>query len=61
MIHQKKKKTSSLLKKIHDIASGMYDSVHAIIKRLRPPALDHLGLIDAVDSLIDQWSIANPM
>ena len=38
----------------------MYDSVHAIIKRLRPPALDHLGLIDAVDSLIDQWSIANP-
>ena len=56
----KEKKDISLLKKIHDIASGMYDSVHAIIKRLRPPALDHLGLIDAVDSLIDQWSIANP-
>ena len=56
----KEKKDISLLKKIHDIASGMYDSVHVIIKRLRPPALDHLGLIDAVDSLIDQWSIANP-
>jgi PAS domain S-box-containing protein len=56
----KENKEINLLKKIHDIASGMYDSVHIIIKRLRPPALDHLGLIDAIDSLIDQWSIANP-
>ena len=48
------------MKKIHDIALECTTLFTSIIKRLRPPALDHLGLIDAVDSLIDHWSIANP-
>ena len=35
----------------------MYDSVHVIIKDSDHQVLDHLGLIDAVDSLIDNGQL----
>jgi len=36
-------------------------SIRALIKHLRPPALDSLGLIGAVERLINDWKKLNPL
>lgn len=38
-------------------ANQLYDNMHAMIPRLRPLALDSLGLIEAVADLIDDWRL----
>lgn len=45
---------------IVDVTSRIYDMVHSIIRELRPSALDHLGLADAITDLCDQHRRANP-
>ncbi|MBA4740081.1 MAG: PAS domain S-box protein [Burkholderiales bacterium] len=45
---------------IVDVTSRIYDMVHSIIRELRPSALDHLGLEDAITELCDQHRKANP-
>jgi two-component system, NarL family, sensor histidine kinase UhpB len=39
---------------IVDVASHIYDVVHSMIRKLRPSALDHLGLSDAIAELVAQ-------
>jgi two-component system sensor histidine kinase UhpB len=40
---------------IVDTADHLYDAMHSIIPRLRPLALDSLGLEDALDDLVAGW------
>ena len=35
------------------VAGHIYDVVHGIIRQLRPSALDHLGLREAVEDLVE--------
>ncbi len=45
---------------IVEIANHVYDVVRSMMQRLRPAALDVLGLRDAVGDLVDQWRRRNP-
>ena len=45
---------------IVEIANHVYDVVRSMMQRLRPAALDALGLRDAVGDLVDQWRRRNP-
>jgi len=45
---------------IVDISNHLYDVVRSIMQRLRPAALDALGLRDAVVDLVTQWRRRNP-
>lgn len=45
---------------IIDISNHVYDVVRSIMQRLRPAALDALGLRDAVGDLVGQWRRRNP-
>ena len=45
---------------IVDISDHVYDVVRGIVQRLRPAALDALGLGDAVGELVRQWRRRNP-
>ena len=45
---------------IVDISNHVYDVVRSIMQRLRPAALDALGLRDAVGDLVNQWRRRNP-
>ena len=45
---------------IVSIAGHMYDSVHGIIRQLRPSALDHLGLREALEDAIGSWEQRHP-
>jgi two-component system, NarL family, sensor histidine kinase UhpB len=45
---------------IVDISNHVYDVVRSIMQRLRPAALDALGLPDAVGDLVNQWRRRNP-
>ena len=45
---------------IVDISNHVYDVVRSIMQRLRPAALDALGLRDAVVDLVTQWRRRNP-
>lgn len=38
-------------------SNQLYDSMHAMIPRLRPLALDSLGLVEAVADLVDDWRL----
>jgi len=42
------------------VASHIYDVVHGIIRQLRPSALDHLGLQEAVEDVVSTWSERHP-
>jgi two-component system, NarL family, sensor histidine kinase UhpB len=42
------------------VASHIYDVVHGIIRQLRPSALDHLGLKDALEDLVGTWRQRHP-
>lgn len=45
---------------IVEVATHIYDVVHSIIRQLRPSALDHLGLSDAIHDVVDQYRRQNP-
>src|SRR5262249_21357154 len=45
---------------IVEISNHVYEVVRSMMQRLRPGALDALGLRDAVSDLIDQWRRRNP-
>jgi glucose-6-phosphate-specific signal transduction histidine kinase len=45
---------------IVEVTSRIYDMVHSIIRELRPSALDHLGLEDALTELCDRYRKSNP-
>ncbi len=45
---------------IVDVAGRIYDSVHGIIRQLRPTALDHLGLGETLEEAVDQWRRVHP-
>jgi PAS domain S-box-containing protein len=45
---------------IVNVASHIYDVVHGIIRQLRPSALDHLGLREAVEDLVSIWRSRHP-
>jgi hypothetical protein len=40
---------------IVQVAGHLYDVVHGIIRQLRPSALDHLGLQDALEGWVETW------
>lgn len=45
---------------IKEIASRLYDDMHAIVRRLRPVRLDVLGLADAIRETVTAWRARNP-
>jgi glucose-6-phosphate-specific signal transduction histidine kinase len=45
---------------IVEISNHVYDVVRSMMQRLRPAALDALGLRDAVGELVSQWLRRNP-
>lgn len=45
---------------IVEVASHIYEVVHAMIRQLRPSALDHLGLNDAISELVQQYRNQHP-
>ena len=45
---------------IVSVAGHIYDVVHGIIRQLRPSALDHLGLQEAVEDVVKTWSDRHP-
>ena len=42
------------------VASHIYDVVHSIIRQLRPTALDHLGLGEALKDIVSTWRSRHP-
>ncbi len=47
-------------KTIVSIAGHLYDLVHRMIRNLRPSALDHLGLPEALQDSMETWRAAHP-
>jgi two-component system, NarL family, sensor histidine kinase UhpB len=47
-------------KTIVSVASHIYDVVHGIIRQLRPTALDHLGLSEALADTVNTWKGRHP-
>lgn len=45
---------------IVEVAAHIYDVVHSMIRQLRPSALDHLGLSDAIKELVSQYQHQHP-
>ncbi len=45
---------------IVSVASHIYDVVHGIIRQLRPSALDHLGVNEAVEDYVGTWRERHP-
>jgi signal transduction histidine kinase len=45
---------------IVQVAGHLYDVVHGIIRQLRPSALDHLGLQDALEGWVETWRTRYP-
>ncbi|WP_051377707.1 histidine kinase [Derxia gummosa] len=52
--------SAAAAKLIGETAAQMYTSVHELIPRLRPLALDRFGLVDALGDLVDDLRLANP-
>jgi two-component system sensor histidine kinase UhpB len=44
---------------IVEVATHIYDVVHSMIRQLRPSALDHLGLTDAITEVVTQYRRQN--
>lgn len=44
---------------IVNVASHIYDIVHGMIRKLRPSALDHLGLEEALRDMVESWRARN--
>ncbi|MDB5972070.1 MAG: hypothetical protein JWQ90_4520 [Hydrocarboniphaga sp.] len=49
-----------IAKAIADAASQLHAEVHELIPRLRPLALDNLGLADALQNQVDEWRAQQP-
>ena len=45
---------------IVQVAGHIYDVVHGIIRQLRPSALDHLGLREAMEDVVKSWGNRHP-
>jgi two-component system, NarL family, sensor histidine kinase UhpB len=45
---------------IVDVSGQMYDSMHGMVRRLRPMALEKLGLRDAIQELVEAQRERNP-
>ena len=45
---------------IQDVSSRLYDVVHSMMQRLRPPMLDDLGLEEALRGEVDAWQSRQP-
>jgi two-component system, NarL family, sensor histidine kinase UhpB len=45
---------------ISEEAARLYDAMHGLIPRLRPPALDTLGLAESLESLVRDWQRRHP-
>ena len=45
---------------IVDVAARIYDAMHGIISRLRPSALDNLGLSETLQDSIAAWRLRHP-
>ncbi len=45
---------------IINVCNHVYDVVHNMMNRLRPVVLDELGLVTAVERLIDDWNMHHP-
>ena len=45
---------------IIDVSSRVYDVTRGLMERLRPVALDELGLADALSHLVSEWQRRNP-
>lgn len=45
---------------IVSVASHIYDVVHGIIRKLRPTALDHLGLRETLKDTVAEWNKRHP-
>lgn len=58
--HGSDKESRDNARTIVEVASHIYDVVHAMIRQLRPSALDHLGLNDAVVELVAQYRRQHP-
>jgi two-component system sensor histidine kinase UhpB len=52
--------TEQAARLVMSTADQIYDVIHHMIPRLRPLALDHFGLTDALDDLISDWRSQNP-
>lgn len=46
---------------ISDEAAKLYDAMHGLIPRLRPPALDTLGLAESLQGLVRDWQQRHPV
>lgn len=46
--------------KINEIAAGLYDSVHRIVRELRPAVLEQPDLAAALSDLAREWRIRHP-
>lgn len=45
---------------IQALSSNIYDTVHTMLQRMRPAALDNLGLVEALSDTIDAWQKREP-
>ncbi len=52
--------TASNAQTVVSVASHIYDVVHGIIRQLRPTALDHLGLSEALKDTVSTWRARHP-
>ncbi len=52
-------KTTQGAAKINEIAAGLYDSVHRIVRELRPAVLEHPDLAAALEDLAREWRIGH--
>lgn len=46
--------------RISDTADQMYRVAGNLVSHLRPPALDELGLVDALEAGVDRWRVSHP-
>ncbi|KKN99098.1 HAMP domain-containing sensor histidine kinase [Pseudohongiella sp.] len=58
--NDKQDETRQNAQTIVEVASHIYDVVHSMIRQLRPSALDHLGLNDAIGELAAQYRRQHP-
>lgn len=52
--------TAQIAKALAEAASQLHADVHELIPRLRPLALDNLGLADALVNQVDEWRTQHP-
>ncbi|MFO1504403.1 MAG: sensor histidine kinase [Steroidobacteraceae bacterium] len=49
-----------IARRIGGNADAVYGAAGDLIRQLRPPALDDLGLVDALEACVDRWRASNP-